>query len=208
MLARLADRKINNDAHQRGADVQTAMTPEWQADMARSLGKVMAESASVRTKIPKLYALVERADEKRSSHVACRRGCDACCHIQVEIPDVEAERIAQFTGRAAVKFKPGRHTTSLGQLGRADTPCPFLVDHACSIYEVRPFVCRDMAVLDVDALTCSFENMALARAGDPRAAAVPQSTVRPLAEAFGHLTMRPSTAFADIRQFFPHLNDR
>lgn len=75
-------------------------------------------------------------------------------------------------------------------------------------YKVRPFVCRDLAVLDVDALTCSFENIALARAGDPRAVGVPQSTVRPLAEAFGQLAMRPSTAFADIRQFFPHLDDR
>jgi uncharacterized protein len=123
VLARLAEWKINNDAYQHVADVQTAKTPEWQADMARSLGNVMAESASVRAKIPKLCALVERADEKRSSHVACRRGCDACCHIQVEIPDVEAERIAQFTGRAGVKLKPGRHTTSLEQLGSADTPC-------------------------------------------------------------------------------------
>jgi Fe-S-cluster containining protein len=208
VLARLAERKISNDSQQRVADVQTAMTPEWQADMARRLGHVMNEPASARSKFPKLYALIERADEKRATHAACGRGCDACCHIQVEIADSEAQRIAEFTGRAAIKLPPGRHTTSRQKLGRQDTPCPFLVDHACSIYEARPFVCRDMAVLDVDALTCSFENMELARRADPRAVSVPQHTVRPVVEAFAHLTMRPTAAFADIRQFFPDVVDR
>jgi Fe-S-cluster containining protein len=202
VFAQLSNRKENGDWLDRHEKVNAAMSSEWKTSMNRRLGAIMSEASSLRSKTQKLYALVDMTNELKAPHTACKKGCDACCHIQVEMPSVEAKRIAQATGRKAVEFRPGRHTTPVNQLGRKDTPCPFLVDSACSIYEVRPFVCRDMSVLDQDALTCSFENMALERANDARALPVPQTSAQPVFHAFSVLTVH-TEAFADIRQFFP-----
>lgn len=203
VLNALANRKSGIYDQTRMNAIDQGMTPQWKVEMQASLNDVETANASSKSKIPKLYKLIDRADEKRRAYTACKKGCNACCHMQVEISDVEAARIALHAGRDYVRLRPGRNTTPINALGRKSTPCTFLENSECSIYEARPFVCRELAVVDIDALACSFENMALARANDPRAITVAQTKVGPVADAFTRLVVRPSASFGDIRQFFP-----
>ena len=203
VLDRLAQRHVDGDSSARIAAIDAAMTPQWKAEMDRRLRATLAEASAPRSKLRKVYALLDEVNALRTTHMACKRGCTACCHMQVEISDVEAQRIATATGRKAARLPAGHLTTPMEKLGRRDTPCPFLKDDECSIYEDRPFVCREMAVLDRDALVCSFENMALARAHDARMLTVPQATVPPLASAYSRIVTHPGMTLADIRQFFP-----
>lgn len=158
----------------------------------------------MRVKLRKLYTLADEAHQNRANVVACKAGCSACCHMQVEINEAEARLIGDATGRKPRQLPPGRHTTPVNQLGNQNTPCTFLAQGTCSIYEHRPFVCRELAVLDVDALACSFENMYLERMGDPRAVRVPEVNMPPLRQAMLTILQGSSSrAWADIRQFFP-----
>jgi Fe-S-cluster containining protein len=84
--------------------------------------------------------LIEKIDQyeikllkKYSSDIACRKGCDSCCILESVFP-VEAyviyESIRSGEGAAVIGFEntPGR--------------CVFLKDGSCSIYNVRPVICR------------------------------------------------------------------
>lgn len=206
ILQRLAERKSQGrtEAASRLAAIERAMTPEWQAAMQAKITKLNSEAASPRTKLPKLYALMEVVGEVRAPHLACSAGCNSCCRtIPVEISDLEAKHIASATGRAHAALPPGRHTVTPSSPKYVATPCPFLVDNMCSIYEYRPYNCRSIAVVDRDALTCSEANTLLTRAKDPRAVPVPMTKMQAFDPSYAALTARPGTVWADIRQFFP-----
>lgn len=78
----------------------------------------------------------------------CTHGCAHCCYVNVDITLYEAEYIATRTGTSIPNASPdtGRDYT--------DTPCPFLKNYQCSIYEYRPMMCRSFATLD-DANYCA-----------------------------------------------------
>lgn len=206
VIQRLIERKAEGrtESTARLAAIEKDMTPQWKAAMQARIVKLHHEAAAPRTKLPKLYAMMEEVAAVRAPHLACSAGCNACCRtIPVEISDLEARHIANMTGRAMASLPPGRHIVS-GQSGKhVNTPCPFLVDNLCSIYEYRPYNCRSLAVVDRDALTCSEENTALTRAKDPRAVPVPMTKMQAFDPSYAALTDRAGTAWADIRQFFP-----
>jgi len=142
---------------------------------------------------------------------ACHNGCDHCCHIPVTISQVEAELIGKAIGR-----KPDSPTEALriSELGSAEedwqraqarlqaaapeTPCPFLVDHSCSIYENRPLPRRTLINLDDDELLC--------RKVEGVEVSVPYADS--MAFKAYYLTLQPSGLFADIRHFFPLVGAR
>jgi len=107
-------------------------------------------------RLRKLYALIDELHSFNGENVACRRGCSHCCHTQVAMAPAEAEMLGRAIGR-----KPRQNVARNRALGHYDaqpygyhTPCPFLVDHACSIYEHRPLVCRKLINADIDDLLC------------------------------------------------------
>jgi len=92
--------------------------------------------------------------------VACKAGCDHCCHQSVGVTTPEAlaivahlkqvlpvAELAAFAALIAERFARTREL-SADQRFSPDLPCPFLVAGQCSIYEVRPLVCRGMNSLD------------------------------------------------------------
>lgn len=107
--------------------------------------------------------------------VVCGPGCDLCCHNQVELTAPEALRLGQYL---ADRFssqeqrlllervawlrdrQAGRSRTELAAT-RAEFPCPFLRDHRCLVYEVRPLMCRAMHSLDAAACREEFDHPAL-----------------------------------------------
>lgn len=86
--------------------------------------------------------------------VACRAGCDACCHVPVGVQAHEVLIAAQYVHthfspaelddviaraaayRAAFAGRSNPERTSL------KTPCVLLREGSCSIYEARPEACR------------------------------------------------------------------
>jgi Fe-S-cluster containining protein len=206
IMQRLAERKAEGrgESTARLEAIERDMTPEWKASMQGKITQLNHEASSPRSKLPKLYALMEVVGEVRAPHLACNAGCNSCCRtIPVEISDLEAKHIASVTGRAMASLPPRRHTVVATTPKHVNTPCPFLVDNLCSIYEHRPYNCRSLAVVDRDSLTCSEENTALTRAKDARAVPVPMTKMQAFDPTYLALTGRPGAVWADIRQFFP-----
>ena len=128
-----------------------------------------------------------------------------CCHIPVTISGKEAQLSSRAIGRAAVKEPcnavPVQNLVDVDTVTSASaklqhwgtgTACSFLVDDACSIYEVRPLACRVLFNLDDDDLLC--------RHGAEQPAVVPYADSRMLRALA--LAAQPAERLADIRDFF------
>jgi len=94
--------------------------------------------------------------------IACREDCDACCYNRVELapPEAlvighhiagifsEAEKEAVLANLAQNLARThGKSPAAVAGM-RAELPCPLLRDRRCSVYPVRPLVCRAMHALD------------------------------------------------------------
>jgi Fe-S-cluster containining protein len=127
-----------------------------------------AENETGLKKLQAIYAL--HAELTEALDLACSAGCDACCTRNVSVTSLEAGLISNHLEmvdrsdlverlKAAIhlpRFKPLVTTNGLAHLCRLGKeppeetvnpdwrPCPFLVDHHCSIYAARPFACRCM----------------------------------------------------------------
>lgn len=112
----------------------------------------------------------------------------------------EADAISHKIAKQAVQLSSGYVLPEIHEFGK-DTPCTFLKDGACSIYENRPFMCRNMVNLDVDPLLCGFENWDLDRTKDSRFTGIPMLGAGPLMEAYQKLASQDKVG--DIRDFFP-----
>ena len=89
----------------------------------------------------------EVAQRRSGGEIVCRRGCDACCYVDLSVgsaeaasvqvaleglPDAELDRIVE---RA---LDPGCRADEDGR-----APCVMLQeDGACAVYEARPMICR------------------------------------------------------------------
>jgi Fe-S-cluster containining protein len=100
--------------------------------------------------------------------LACRAGCDYCCHYKIEVTPAEVLTIQQHVVR---HFKPEQIQQVMAQARRnvaeakglsrqAQTAinqrCAFLLNQQCSIYEVRPANCRSYHATDVKVCEASF----------------------------------------------------
>ena len=96
--------------------------------------------------------------------IVCGPGCAHCCLNQVELTPPEAlllghyvaehfsateqeELRARATGNLA--RKAGKDKRQIGAL-RRELPCPLLRQEECSVYPVRPLLCRAMHSLDAE----------------------------------------------------------
>ncbi len=94
--------------------------------------------------------------------LACHTGCDYCCFNQVELTPPEVLVIGHFIDRHflpeekaglrerlsfALEAKSGKDKRQIARIRRT-LPCPLLQAQRCSVYPVRPLVCRAMHSLD------------------------------------------------------------
>src|SRR5690606_23838660 len=138
--------------------------------------------------------LLERAP---AGSVACRSGCDHCCYQSVGVTPPEALAIAAHLRETLAPVELEHVRTTLRAFAERirglsseervspDLPCPFLREHACSIYEVRPLACRGVNSLDAAACRRHLHDPAA------RAAAA-------LGQASGHILIAPLRAFNAI----------
>ncbi len=89
---------------------------------------------------------IRREEKQRGAAIACRQGCDVCCR-QKDIPVYPHELVGIYW-YAAEQLDPVSREVVQQQLvdRRLDSPCPFLVDHACAIHPLRPASCRQFNV--------------------------------------------------------------
>jgi len=80
--------------------------------------------------------------KKLKVELACTSGCDVCCR-QKDIPLYPHEVVGLYWYASEKMAAPDRDILK-GQLsGHAPgSPCPFLIDHVCSVHPVRPVSCR------------------------------------------------------------------
>lgn len=91
--------------------------------------------------IRRVYENIEgfraRVEPKYQQMLACKAGCDMCCHQDLTVFPVEAQRVADYVAtldpdvrkRAWIRAQRGEH-------------CAFLLDGLCAVYPVRPTICR------------------------------------------------------------------
>lgn len=84
-------------------------------------------------------------------HAACKSGCTHCCHIPVKITQAEAVYIGRQIGR---RPRPAEHLGAEPAFQGYESPCPFLANGGCTIYDHRPMICRAHMNLDQDELLC------------------------------------------------------
>jgi Fe-S-cluster containining protein len=127
---------------------------------------------------PHGLALAERmtehfeAKEPRYETVACQAGCYYCCFYQVVLTPPEALLIGDYVdGAYSRKDRKGlkeriSHVLAL-TAGKSrqervevwhDTPCIFLAGGRCSVYAVRPFICRAWHSLDASHCKQAFDS--------------------------------------------------
>ncbi len=163
---------------------------EEEDTIARTVGLM---NSGVRPKLRKIYALVDKLVDAAGPFVACKRGCSACCHININITEVEAQVIEEQTGRLYTRLAtPVRHPLDKF----TGVPCPFLVDGVCSIYSVRPFMCRHHLSFNLDAYWCAPESAHLAE--------MPMVSFGAAKQAHRSVTRLDTGGIhGDIRDFFP-----
>jgi len=107
--------------------------------------------------------------------IVCRPGCDFCCCLQVELTPPEALLLGSqieenFSGDAKVRLlaclerswnlKAGKTKQEIARI-RRELPCPLLRERRCSVYLVRPLLCRSMHALDAGQCALSFRSQDL-----------------------------------------------
>lgn len=155
--------------------------------------EVLTENSSAKSKLGKLYRLVEALGDAAKPFIACEKGCSACCRMNVTISSMEAERLAQFSKKCLTRVD--RHIAH-DPTHFAGVACPFLVENVCSVYEIRPYACRAHVSFDTTAYWCEPERAYEEGMGMVSFDGAKSAYLAVLAKV-------PDSRFADIRDFFP-----
>jgi Fe-S-cluster containining protein len=141
-------------------------------------------------------ALLTRIDRK----VACCAGCFYCCHGKVDVQPGDAFVIADFIkqnflpqDREAVLAKAKSNWEKIAPLTASEhfhtqLPCPLLVDRKCSVYNVRPTLCRSYHSVSAEACRRKFEQ--------PQNDGFANEPIQELAVAAAGATMGITSAFS------------
>ncbi|MDZ7666419.1 MAG: YkgJ family cysteine cluster protein [Desulfotignum sp.] len=100
----------------------------------------------------------------------CAKGCSFCCHSRIHVTPLEAVLISAhirdcFSPDEIYRLKTRIHANLAHTRGQSlaqrvaikdKTPCIFLDDHACMVYDQRPFICRTWNSLDRGACEAAF----------------------------------------------------
>jgi Fe-S-cluster containining protein len=102
--------------------------------------------------------------------IKCQQGCSYCCHFRVDVSVNEVFAIVEhvlstFTSDKLEMLveKAAKNKKKLEMLSQAERivtniACPLLEDNTCSIYVMRPSMCRKMHSTNVEACQHSYDN--------------------------------------------------
>lgn len=182
------------------------LSDEEQAAFLDSIDRISEHSARILAADPGQEAVIgfianlHRAADKvaqqasgRGVALACEAGCAYCCTVRVEASAPEVFRIVHvLRGRPESELGVllGRlrdHAAAVGNApeGRPRVDCAFLENQHCSIYEVRPAVCRKAHSLSVE----SCRSFAPEIPQDLELILRTEALIRGTAEAYGRLNL-------------------
>lgn len=127
---------------------------------------------------------LNRLPHSERGPVACRAGCDFCCHLRVMATPVEVFALLDYLEQtldalALDSFKKRLVATEqrlrklpAGKMLATNLPCPALVDGVCSGYAARPLNCRSYHSLSREACEDSFKHPEDLSRGHPELTAV------------------------------------
>jgi Fe-S-cluster containining protein len=105
----------------------------------------------------KASAFFEDFAQRHAHDMACRKGCTACCHVDLSLFRAEAHCVLAWVQELNAQEQQQLYTLLFERqqedeagltlkkpnpVGAKHEPCAFLVQDACSIYAARPTVCR------------------------------------------------------------------
>lgn len=173
-----------------------SVTPELKAHVVSLPKRITQISARPVIRLKEVLSTADQIFDHAGKFAACARGCGHCCHVSVPITEFEARYMGEHLNIKPVELKQSiRH--KLSEYG-SHTPCPFLANGECSIYEVRPLTCRMHMNFDRDNYWCLHENW------QKPEAEIPRPTIQPLVDAYHMVISNTKPIMADIRDFFPH----
>jgi Fe-S-cluster containining protein len=161
--------------------------------------KVASMNAKLMLRIIPILDVAGKFSDAASPYIACKRGCNHCCHIQVAITGLEAQLLGHKIGVKPANLQPPRLRPQESFDYR--TPCTFLENGECSIYDNRPLVCRTHASFEVDADECRLtDENGIRRRGGVHTPDFPgvKEALNVVVNLFG------KTQYADIRDYFPN----
>lgn len=82
----------------------------------------------------------DKIQSKYANQMKCTEGCSKCCYTDISVFEVEAENIKEWFSNLSDDRKS--EIKNLWQTPVESGACSFLVNDRCSIYEVRPVICR------------------------------------------------------------------
>lgn len=100
------------------------------------------------------------AKDPRAKDVQCRKGCSACCHLNVDVFPQEAQLLLAVVAEQGITIDEAKLARQAGktldawrELPHEDRACVFLgADQTCQVYEHRPSACRKYLVVTDPAL--------------------------------------------------------
>ncbi len=138
---------------------------------------------------------MSRTVGRRSGAIACQRGCDCCCYLNVPVSKPEARLIAYHLRRSLTEVeqkslthrirKTAQHLESVepGDRLSQKIPCVFLIGGQCLVHPVRPASCRDHHSINLSACEESFGTGRWAAPGSDKHDLVANSATVAIAEA-------------------------
>ena len=149
---------------------------DYEKDLASGIRRSIAPEMAKLTDGNGINALVDRVATRIEAMIernwprppaakllACRAGCAFCCNqFEVQVSALEALRVSdhvrttftperrQALDRRIDEVEAKRAAVPLNDRLFHTLPCPLLEDGHCSIYAVRPFICRSVTSFDVE----------------------------------------------------------
>ena len=137
--------------------------------VAATLGRSTDVDACVALarQIDQLLEQAARQLPQAGAALACRAGCNFCCHLRVQVLPHEAIALFRYLRSRLPHSLAERVRARLEDYTRPGAeanprrPCAFLVDGQCSAYEVRPGACAAYHSLQRERCEQSFQAPAL-----------------------------------------------
>jgi uncharacterized protein len=126
--------------------IMSQITPDFDIKEEALFKSLTQKNKPVMWQLEDLYGYMNELFAVISKYAPCRKGCADCCRMRILVSPVEVKYIESKTG-----IKPNPLTAKSVP---EETPCPFLENDACSIYQYRPYVCRQHLALHGDPKWC------------------------------------------------------
>lgn len=131
------------------------------ADLKQKLTALKVELNELRARCD---AAFKQVSQQHAGAIACKTGCDDCCHALFDLAPMEvlalavafkqlprqerrealrrAEKAARIYDETARQVLAAKDRDRLELLSQARVPCPLLNQGRCILYEERPATCR------------------------------------------------------------------